>query len=277
MNNPSFIIKCSDNLTYIRNVFLIIKLRLLIKICGYELMDTYFALYRHCFRHFQAFPHNWTILMLRFLSTEQTKNVHILLCSVMSNVWIAVYYLCVLVPIYILLREYNKKTAGNNMSDERQLMLHNLCHTQSFLVVYGIRNFYVNCFHDLNLFVIFFSLLAVRSPERNDHKQLLIYWVVYSLFICIERLGYRLFDLLLIFIDLLENCLSCSLLFYWLAKCIFLVWFMKSGSRMISRHFTQHIDILNDVQGGKYKLQPNLFIEQKRIHSLVKYWSFEFM
>ncbi|CAF1158107.1 unnamed protein product [Rotaria sordida] len=74
---------------------------------------------------------------------------------------------------------------------------------------------------------------AIQSPGKYDDRHLLIYWIVYSLLGCIEYFGYSLFN---------------SLFFYWLAKCIFLVWFMKSGSRMIIRRFIQNTAVLNDVQ-----------------------------
>jgi hypothetical protein len=119
------------------------------------------------------------------------------------------------------------------------------------------------CCSNLNLFIIFFRLLAVQSPGSNDDKQLLIYWIVYSSLTCFEYLEINPLNLLLICIEFFGHCLSSSSLFYWLAKCIFLVWLMKSGTRMISRRFIENTDIFNDGQNSEYRLRLNLIFEQK--------------
>jgi len=121
----------------------------------------------------------------------------------------------------------------------------------------------------LNLLIIFFRVLALQSPGSSDDKQLLVYWIVYSLLNCIEYVGYAFFNLLLMCIDCLRFCLSHAELFYWLAKGIFLIWFMNSGSRMISRWFVgdtdtpaqdtdimsaEDIDLLNSFQMRKHIL-----------------------
>jgi hypothetical protein len=127
----------------------------------------------------------------------------------------------------------------------------------------------------LNVFIIFFRVLAVTSPGSSDDKQLLVYWIVYSLFNFIDYVGYGFFNLLLISIDCVRYCLSNSALFYWLGKTIFLIWFMNSGSRMISRWFVQDtdtpaqntddmsaedIDLLNSFQKRKHTLYIKLII-----------------
>lgn len=78
------------------------------------------------------------------------------------------------------------------------------------------------------------------SSDRSSTKQLLIYWIAYSLFTCIEYFGYELFNLLLIAIDCLRCCVSCSRIFYWLAKCIGFIWFLNSGSHIVRRFLDQN-------------------------------------
>jgi hypothetical protein len=184
------------------------------------------------------------------------------------------------------------------------------------LVLKTCRTNIGQCWCNLNLFIIFFRVLAVQSPENNDDKQLLIYWIVYASLTCFEYLEFSLFNLLIISFEFLGYCLSGSLLFYWLAKSIFLVWLMKSGSRMISRRFIENTDLFNDGQNseyqspsrvgsdlrsgrviekicelgsgrvtkncpmsdfGEYRLRSNFIFDQKWTHALVKHWSIEFM
>ncbi|CAF4147971.1 unnamed protein product [Rotaria sp. Silwood2] len=57
--------------------------------------------------------------------------------------------------------------------------------------------------------------MAIQLPGIFDEKRLLIYWIIYSSLGCIEYILHGLCDFLR---------------FYWLGKCIFLVWFLKSGS-----------------------------------------------
>ncbi len=141
--------------------------------------------------------------------------------------------------------------------------------------IYAIKICYVNCLHSFNLSIIFFRLSAIQSPGTYDDKQLLIYWVVYSSLICIEYLGHNIFHALFTCIGYLGYYLFNTSLFYWLAKCIFLIWFMNSGSYMISRRFIQNTETLNDVQNSEYMLRPNsIIIEQKWISELAKYWLF---
>ncbi len=122
--------------------------------------------------------------------------------------------------------------------------------------IYVVKKCYLNYFHKLNIFIIFFRILAIQSPETGDHRRLLIYWIVYSSLTYIEYFGHGLFNLLLISIDCLGYCLSHSVIFYWPAKCIFLIWFMNSGSRMISRCFTQD----TGPEECKYTLRIKLII-----------------
>jgi hypothetical protein len=60
--------------------------------------------------------------------------------------------------------------------------------------------------------------MPAQSPGTSNEKQLLTYWIVYSSLGCIEYFLHRLLDLLQ---------------FYWLGKCIFLIWFRQSGSSSI--------------------------------------------
>jgi hypothetical protein len=110
------------------------------------------------------------------------------------------------------------------------------------------------------VFLVFFRILAIRSPETSDYRRLLIYWVVYSSLTYIEYFGRGLFNLLLIPIDCLGYCLSHSAIFYWLAKCIFLVWFLNSGSRMISRCFAQETVPETEKFECEYTLRIKLII-----------------
>lgn len=64
------------------------------------------------------------------------------------------------------------------------------------------------------LYPAYASVLAVESKPSHDDTAWLIYWVVYSTFVFIEYIGYSFFY---------------SLPFYWLIKCLFLIWLMVPG------------------------------------------------
>ncbi|CAF3932632.1 unnamed protein product [Rotaria sp. Silwood2] len=60
------------------------------------------------------------------------------------------------------------------------------------------------------------SILAVESKVTPDNTEWLIYWVVYALFGFIEYIGHNFFH---------------TLPFYWLGKCLFLIWLMVPGAK----------------------------------------------
>ncbi|CAM4780750.1 unnamed protein product [Rotaria magnacalcarata] len=72
------------------------------------------------------------------------------------------------------------------------------------------------------------SVLAVESKGSHDDTEWLMYWVIYALFGFIEYIGYNFFQ---------------TLPFYWLGKCIFLVWLMvpgeKGGSKILYTRFVR--------------------------------------
>ena len=59
-------------------------------------------------------------------------------------------------------------------------------------------------------------VLAVESALTTDDTEWLIYWIVYASFGFIEYIGYAFFH---------------SLPFYWLIKCLFLIWLMAPGEK----------------------------------------------
>ena len=68
--------------------------------------------------------------------------------------------------------------------------------------------------------------MAVESTATQDDTEWLIYWIVYASFGIVEYVGYAFFH---------------SLPFYWLAKCLFLIWLMapgdKGGSQILYHRF----------------------------------------
>ncbi|CAF3665466.1 unnamed protein product [Rotaria sordida] len=60
------------------------------------------------------------------------------------------------------------------------------------------------------------SVLAVESTATHDDTEWLIYWIVYASFGFAEYIGYSFFH---------------SLPFYWLGKCLFLLWLMLPGEK----------------------------------------------
>ncbi|CAF2649410.1 unnamed protein product [Rotaria sp. Silwood2] len=68
------------------------------------------------------------------------------------------------------------------------------------------------------------SVLAVESAVTHDDTEWLIYWIVYASFGFAEYIGYTFFH---------------SLPFYWLGKCVLLIWLMMPGEKGGS-HFLYH-------------------------------------
>lgn len=64
------------------------------------------------------------------------------------------------------------------------------------------------------LYPAYASVLAVESKGTRDDTEWLIYWVVYTTATFIEYIAYSFFH---------------TLPFYWLGKCIFLIWLMIPG------------------------------------------------
>lgn len=64
------------------------------------------------------------------------------------------------------------------------------------------------------LFPAYASVLAVESKGTRDDTEWLIYWVVYTTATFIEYIGHSFFQ---------------TLPFYWLGKCLFLIWLMIPG------------------------------------------------
>ncbi|UJR21002.1 hypothetical protein I4U23_024102 [Adineta vaga] len=60
------------------------------------------------------------------------------------------------------------------------------------------------------------SVLAVESKGTRDDTEWLIYWVVYAVCGIIEYVGHNFFH---------------TLPFYWLGKCLFLIWLMVPGPK----------------------------------------------
>jgi len=60
------------------------------------------------------------------------------------------------------------------------------------------------------------SVLAVESPVTHDDTEWLIYWIVYASFGFAEYIGHTFFH---------------TLPFYWLGKCLFLIWLMAPGEK----------------------------------------------
>lgn len=89
-------------------------------------------------------------------------------------------------------------------------------------------------------------VLAVESTATHDDTEWLIYWIVYAAFALVEYVGYTFFH---------------TLPFYWLGKCLFLIWLMapgtKGGSHIIYHKFIRpfvlkhHPTIDKHIQGGK--------------------------
>lgn len=85
--------------------------------------------------------------------------------------------------------------------------------------------------------------MALLSTGSSDDKHLLVYWIVYGLFNWIESVGYGLFTLFFFGIDCFRLCVLYSSTFYWLTKCLFMIWFLNCGSHMISRWLVKDTDI----------------------------------
>jgi len=98
----------------------------------------------------------------------------------------------------------------------------------AFLAVYlvlGWANDFVCNFIGF-LYPAYASVLAVESTITTDDTEWLIYWIVYASFGFIEYFGHAFFH---------------SLPFYWLGKCLFLIWLMlpgtKGGSHILYNRF----------------------------------------
>ncbi len=61
-----------------------------------------------------------------------------------------------------------------------------------------------------------YRVLAVESTATHDDTEWLIYWIVFASFGIVEYVGYAFFH---------------SLPFYWLVKCLFLIWLMAPGEK----------------------------------------------
>jgi hypothetical protein len=93
---------------------------------------------------------------------------------------------------------------------------------------------------DTILYIHFFILYRLQtvglSVTTNDTKWL-IYWIIYVLFNFLECFHYDFYQ---------------TLRFYWLGKCIFLIWFMMPGSmggtnlvyyRIIRRYILNYVQV----------------------------------
>jgi len=56
----------------------------------------------------------------------------------------------------------------------------------------------------------------VESKVTHDDTEWLVYWIVYAVFGIVEYIGHNFFH---------------SLPFYWLGKCLFLIWLMVPGQK----------------------------------------------
>jgi hypothetical protein len=75
--------------------------------------------------------------------------------------------------------------------------------------------FLFKLYQETNSFYIHLQrILAVESQATHDDTKWLVYWVVYTLLGFIEYIRYAFFH---------------NLLFYWLGKCLFLIWLMRPG------------------------------------------------
>lgn len=75
----------------------------------------------------------------------------------------------------------------------------------------------------------------------------MVYWVVYSILTCIEYFGHGLFTGFVTCIEFIVHSLFYLSYFYWLAKCLFLLWFAHAGAQIISRMFTGDSEVSEDT------------------------------
>ena len=80
------------------------------------------------------------------------------------------------------------------------------------------------------------SVLALESEDKDDDKQWLTYWMVYSIFVLFEGIG---------------NWLLKLIPFYFLIKLLFLIWLQNPLTRGATILYNQYIQPL----GKKYKAQ----------------------
>ncbi|CAF1521836.1 unnamed protein product [Adineta steineri] len=137
--------------------------------------------------------------------------------------------------------------AENKIHVERSIIALGLSGIFAIYLIFGCGNDFICNFIGI-LYPIYASLSAIHTPEVRGGKKLLIYWIFYSSLICIEYLGHSLFH---------------SLRIYWLVKCIFLIWMMKSGSIIIGQRFITNVDLTDDVQDGEEQ-QEEVPVEEEQ-------------
>ena len=80
------------------------------------------------------------------------------------------------------------------------------------------------------LYPAYCSIKALESSVKNDDTQWLTYWVVFAFFSVVEYFADFIagwVGLYLFYKMLVTNlCLFTQVPFYWLSKCLFLVWCM---------------------------------------------------
>lgn len=64
----------------------------------------------------------------------------------------------------------------------------------------------------------------MQLSGASNQKSLMTYWIIYSSLSCFEYILHGVCDFLL---------------FYWLGKCIFLIWYLKSKSSLGENSFEQ--------------------------------------
>jgi len=91
--------------------------------------------------------------------------------------------------------------------------------------------------------------LAVESKVTLDDTEWLVYWVVYSSFGFIEYIGHSFFH---------------GLPFYWLVKCLFLIWLMtpgqKGGSQVLYQRLIRPFVLKHHPNIDKSFQQGNVYI-----------------
>jgi len=91
--------------------------------------------------------------------------------------------------------------------------------------------------------------LAVESRLLHDDTEWLVYWVVYSSFGFIEYIGHSFFH---------------GLPFYWLGKCLFLIWLMvpgpKGGSQVLYQRLLRPFVLKYNPNIDKSFQQGNVYI-----------------
>ncbi|KFM82591.1 receptor expression-enhancing protein 5-like [Stegodyphus dumicola] len=118
------------------------------------------------------------------------------------------------------LNEYLKKAEEISGIERRKLVL-GICFTLGFLVIIGYGAQLI-CNGVGFAYPAYASILAIESRNKEDDTVWLTYWVVFAALSLVEFFS----DFILALIP-----------FYWLLKCIFLIWcfipFRINGSRFI--------------------------------------------